>query len=269
MPAGTVYTCPMHPEIEQVGPGDCPICGMALEPKGVPPADAGPNPELVDFRRRFAVGAALTVPLVVLAMGPMLGLPVRRLARRGAARWLELAARDAGGALVRLAVPRARRPLVPQPEPQHVQPDRDGRRRGLRLQRRGDASRRACSPPASATTIRARSAVYFEAAAVIVVLVLLGQILELRARERTGSAIRALLDLAPPTARLIRADGREEEVPLAAVAVGDRLRVRPGEKVPVDGTVVEGRSSVDEIDADRRAGAGREGRRRPGDRRAR
>ena len=109
--------------------------------------------------------------------------------------------------------------------------------------------------------------VYFEAAAVIVVLVLLGQILELRARERTGSAIRALLDLAPPTARVIRADGSEEEVPLAAVAVGDRLRVRPGEKVPVDGTVVDGRSSVDESDADRRAGAGREGRRRPGDRR--
>ena len=115
MPAGTIYTCPMHPEIEQVGPGDCPICGMALEPKGVPAGDAGPNPELVDFRRRFGVGAVLTVPLVVIAMGPMLGLPVGTWIGERTARWLELAPRDAGGPLVGLAVSRARLEVVPHP----------------------------------------------------------------------------------------------------------------------------------------------------------
>ena len=124
MPAGTIYTCPMHPEIEQVGPGDCPICGMALEPKGVPAGDEGPNPELIDFRRRFAVGAALTVPLLVIAMGPMLGLPVGDVDRRADRPLAGACPRDAGDPLVRLAVPGARLEVVPHHEPQHVQPDR-------------------------------------------------------------------------------------------------------------------------------------------------
>ena len=247
MPAGTIYTCPMHPEIEQDGPGDCPICGMALEPKGVPPADAGPNPELVDIRRRFAVAAALTVPLLVLAMVPMLGLPVHGWLGAGASRWLELAARHAGRALGRLAVPAcAARARSARWQPQHVHPDRDRRRRRLGLQRRRDRRARACSPPASATTTRPGR----------------GLLRGGRGHRRPGPARpgaraprprahrlgdpRAARPRAAGTARLIRADGREEEVPLAAVEVGDRLRVRPGEQVPVDGTVVDGRSSVDE-----------------------
>ena len=199
-------------------------------------------------------------------MGPMLGLPVRRLARRRRA-LARAAAGDAGGALVRLAVPRARRALVPHLEPQHVQPDRHGRRRRLCLQRRGDASRRDCSPPASATTTRARSASTSRPPRSSSCWCCSARSSSSGARERTGSAIRALLDLAPPTARVIRADGREEEVPLAAVAVGDRLRVRPGEKVPVDGDRARRPLVGRRVDADRRAGAGREDRRRPGDRR--
>ena len=244
MPEGTIYTCPMHPEIEQVGPGTCPICGMALEPKGVAAADEGPNPELVDFRRRFAVGAALTVPVLVIAMGPMLGLPVDAWLGVRTARWLELV----------LATP----VILWSGWPFLVRGWNSFRTMNLNmfsLIAMGVAAAYAFSvvavvaPGLFPDGFRDHSGqvgVYFEAGAVIVVLVLLGQILELAARERTGSAIRALLDLAPKTARIIRADGREEEIPLDEVAVGDRLRVRPGEKVPVDGEVVEGRSSVDE-----------------------
>ena len=245
MPAGTVYTCPMHPEIEQAGPGDCPICGMALEPKGVPAADQGPNPELVDFRRRFAVGAALTVPLVVIAMGPMLGLPVGQWLGERAARWAELA-------LATPVVLWCGRPFL-------VRGWRSFRTWNLNmfsLIAMGVAAAYAFSvvavlapglfPAGFRDHHSGQVGVYFEAAAVIVVLVLFGQILELGARERTGSAIRALLDLAPKTARLLRPDGREEEVALDTVQVGDRLRVRPGEKIPVDGIVADGRSSVDE-----------------------
>ncbi|MBP7001081.1 heavy metal translocating P-type ATPase [Amaricoccus sp.] len=244
MPEGTVYTCPMHPEIEQVGPGDCPICGMALEPKGVPAADAGPNPELVDFRRRFRVGAALTVPLVLIAMGPMVGLPVGAWLG-GAARWLELALatpvvlwcgwpflvrgwrsfrtwRLNMFSLIGMGVVAAYGFSVVATLAPGLFPD------GFRDHHTGQVG------------------VYFEASAVIVVLVLLGQMLELGARERTGSAIRALMDLGAKTARVVRADGSEAEVPLEAVVVGDRVRVRPGEKAPVDGVVVEGRSAVDE-----------------------
>ncbi len=245
MPAGTQYTCPMHPEIIRDAPGDCPICGMALEPMGVPVGDEGPNPELVDFTRRFWVGAILTVPLLVLTMGPFVGLGlVRDFFGERAALWIELAlgtpvvlwagwpffvrgiksvitrnlnmftliAMGVGSAYLFSIVA----VLVPQ-----IFPD------GFR-----DAE--------------GHVGVYFEAGAVIVVLVLLGQLLELGARERTGAAIRALLDLAAKTARIIREDAREEEIPLEDVQVGDRLRVRPGDKVPVDGVVVEGRSSVDE-----------------------
>jgi Cu+-exporting ATPase len=243
MPEGTLYTCPMDPEIVQEGPGDCPICGMALEPM-MPSADAGPNPELIDFRRRFWIGATLTVPLLVLTMGPLLGLPVREWIGERLTLWIELVlgtpvilwcgwpflVRGVKSfqtmnlnmfSLIGLGVSAAYffsvvAVLVPQIFPEGFR-DADG-----------------------------NVGVYFEAGAVIVVLVLLGQIMELGARERTGSAIRALLDLAPKTARVIRADGTEEEIPLEGVKVGDRLRVRPGDKVPVDGEVAEGRSSVDE-----------------------
>jgi P-type Cu+ transporter len=244
MPAGTIYTCPMHPEIEQVGPGECPICGMALEPEGVPAADEGPNPELVDFRRRFVVGAALTVPLLVLSMGPMLGLPVREWFGERLSLWLELL----------LGTP----VILWCGWPFLVRGARSFRSMNLNmfsLIAMGISAALVFSVvaviapgvfPAGFRDADGHVGVYFEAGAVIVVLVLLGQILELGARQRTGQAIRALLDLAAKTARVIRPDGREEEVALEHVQVGDRVRVRPGEKVPVDGEVVEGRSSVDE-----------------------
>ncbi|MAQ45067.1 MAG: heavy metal translocating P-type ATPase [Confluentimicrobium sp.] len=244
MPEGTIYTCPMHPEIEQVGPGDCPICGMALEPKGIPAGDEGPNPELVDFTRRFWIGTILTVPVVVLAMGGYVGLPVRSWIGEGLAHWLELI----------LATP----VILWSGWPFLVRGWKSFRTMNLNmfsLIGMGVAAAWAFSTiaviapglfPSGFRDADGNVGVYFEAGAVIVVLVLLGQILELRARERTGSAIRALLDLAAKSARLIREDGMEEEVPLEHVQIGDRIRVRPGEKVPVDGEVVDGRSSVDE-----------------------
>jgi Cu+-exporting ATPase len=243
MPGGTLYTCPMDPEIVQEGPGDCPICGMALEPM-MPSADAAPNPELVDFKRRFLIGAALTVALLVLTMGPLLGLPVRGWIGERLTLWIELA----------LATP----VILWSGWPFFVRGAKSFRTMNLNmfsLIGMGVAAAYAFSVvavaapgifPAGFRDAEGNVGVYFEAGAVIVVLVLLGQILELRARERTGAAIRALLDLAAKTARIIRADGREEEIPLEDVQVGDRLRVRPGDKVPVDGEVVEGRSSVDE-----------------------
>jgi len=244
MPAGTIYTCPMHPEIEQVGPGDCPICGMALEPKGVPAGDEGPNPELVDFTRRFWIGVALTIPVVLLAMGGYVGMPIRDWTGERLAHWLELI----------LATP----VIVWAGWPFLVRGWKSFRTLNLNmfsLIAMGVFAAWTFSTvavlapglfPAGFRDDRGNVGIYFEAGAVIVVLVLLGQILELRARERTGSAIRALLDLAAKTARVIRPDGSEEEVPLEDVHIGDRLRVRPGDKVPVDGEVVEGRSSVDE-----------------------
>jgi len=245
MPAGTTYTCPMHPEIEQVGPGDCPICGMALEPKGVPTGDEGPNPELVDFTRRFWVGAVLSVPLVIIAMGPMVGLHVESFIAARAVRWFELI-------IATPAILYAGWPFI-------VRGWRSFRTWNLNmfsLIAMGVVAAYVFSavaviapglfPTGFRDPTSGQVGVYFEAGAVIVTLVLLGQILELRARERTGSAIRALLDLAAKTARVIRPDGTEDEVPLEEIAVGDRLRVSPGEKVPVDGEVVEGRSSVDE-----------------------
>ena len=246
MPAGTIYTCPMHPEIERIGPGDCPICGMALEPKGVPAADEGPNPELVDFTRRFRVGAVLTVPLLFLAMGPMAGLPVDSWFDPRSARWFELA----------LGTP----VILWSGWPFLVRGVRSFRTMNLNmfsLIAMGVLAAWAFSvvaviapgifPAGFRDPHSGQVGVYFEAGAVIVVLVLLGQMLELRARERTGAAIRALLDLAAKTARVIRPDGgEEEEVPVDQVQVGDRIRIRPGEKIPVDGEVVEGRSSIDE-----------------------
>src|SRR5215831_3909722 len=199
---GTIYTCPMHLQIRQVGPGVCPICGMALEPE-LTTAEAAPNPELADMTRRFWIALVLTLPVLALEMG---GHLTRNL------NMFTLIAMGIGVAWLYSVVAI----LLP----------------GL-------------FPPAFRSPDGA-VAVYFEAAAVITVLVLLGQVLELRAREQTSGAIRALLDLAPKTARRVHADGSEEEVSLDAIAVGDRLRVRPGEKIPVDGELIEGRSAVDE-----------------------
>ncbi|MBX6425886.1 MAG: heavy metal translocating P-type ATPase [Variibacter sp.] len=242
LPEGTIYTCPMHPEIRQVGPGSCPICGMALEPELVT-AETGPSPELVDMTRRFWIGLALTVPLVALEMGGHF-LELHAVVGRALSNWIQFA----------LATPA----VLWAGWPFFVRGWQSLRTRNLNmftLIAMGTGVAWAYSvvatlaPAAFPPAFRAHDgsvAVYFEAAAVITVLVLLGQVLELRAREQTSGAIRALLDLAPKTARRIADGGREDEIPLEAVAVGDRLRVRPGEKVPVDGTIVEGRASLDE-----------------------
>ena len=244
MPAGTQYTCPMHPEIVQEGPGDCPICGMALEPMGIPPADAGPNPELVDFSRRIAVGAVLTVGILALAMGPMTGLPLPDLLHGSSGRWVELAL--ATPVVLWCGWPFFRRgwASVVNRSPNMWTLIAIGT--GAAYLFSGVATIAPGLFPDAFRGPDGTVGVYFEAAAVIIVLVLLGQVLELRARERTGGAIRALLDLAPKMARRVHDDGREEDVALDQVQRGDLLRVRPGEKVPVDGTVEDGRSSVDE-----------------------
>ena len=241
---GVIYTCPMHPQIRQTGPGTCPICGMALEPE-VATADTGPSPELRDFTRRFWIGAAFTVPLVIYEMGAHIpGLGLHGLIPPGVAVWVQLA-------LATPVVLWAGWPLLARGWASF-------RRRRLNmfsLITLGVAAAYLFSLvatfapgifPEGFRGADGAVAVYYEAAAVIVVLVLLGQVLELRARERTGGAIRALLNLAPKTARRIRELGDDEEVPLAAVRVGDRLRVRPGDGVPVDGVILEGRSAVDE-----------------------
>ena len=240
-PAKTIYTCPMHPQIEQDHPGNCPICGMTLEPKNIVAGGEEENAELQDMTRRFWIGLALALPVFVLAMAHLLPHAPEWVAS-DPSRWLQFAlstpvvlwagapffqrgwqsivhrslnmftliAIGVGAAYFYSAVVM----LVPQIFPPSFQ-------------------------------AHGKIGVYFEAAAVITVLVLLGQVLELRARSRTGSAIRALLDLAPNTAHIVR-DGSEEDVPLDQVQKGEHLRVRPGEKIPVDGRVVEGRTSVDE-----------------------
>lgn len=244
MPKGTQYTCPMHPEIIRDKPGSCPKCGMALEPMGVPTGDEGPNPELVDFTRRFWVSAALSVPLLIVAMGPMLGLTFSSLVDERTMVWLELA-------LATPVVLWAALPFFHRGWDSIV--NRSPNMWTLISLGVGAAYLYSVVatllPDIFPHQFRGHGGavpVYFEAAAVIVALVFLGQVLELRAREKTGSAIRALLDLAPKTARLIAADGSESDVPLDAVKAGDRLRIRPGDAVPVDGTVLEGRSSIDE-----------------------
>ncbi len=239
---GSFYTCPMHPKVRKVGPGVCPICGMALEPE-TPELDEGPNPELTDMTRRLWIAAVFTLPVFVLDMGAhlfgfmppwgdranafiqlALASPVVLWAgwpffQRG---WASILARSLNMfTLVALGTGAAYLySLVATLAPDLL--------------------------PASFKGHHGQAPVYFEAAAVITVLVLLGQVLELRARERTGGAIRALLDLAPRTARRIGADGQDAEVEIDAILVGDRLRVRPGEKIPVDGVVLEGRGHVDE-----------------------
>ncbi|MBZ8134075.1 heavy metal translocating P-type ATPase [Afifella sp. IM 167] len=244
MPKGTKYTCPMHPEIIRDAPGDCPICGMALEPMGVPTGEEGPNPELIDFTRRFWVSAVLSVPLLILTMGMVVGLPIRDWIGERVAVWVELAL--ATPVVLWAAIPFFKRAwssvLNRSPNMWTLIGIGVGTAYGYSVVA-------TLFPGIFPDAFRGHEgtvAVYFEAASVIVALVFLGQVLELRARERTGSAIRALLDLAPKTARRVGDDGSESDVPLEEVAAGDRLRVRPGDSVPVDGVVVEGRSSVDE-----------------------
>jgi P-type Cu+ transporter len=243
IPEGTIYTCPMHPQIRQVGPGFCPICGMALEPELVA-AEAAPNPELADMTRRFWIGLVLTLPVLALEMGGHL-TNLHMLLGQSWSNWLQFL----------FATP----VVLWAGFPFFVRGWQSLLTRNLNmftLIAMGIGVAWLYSvvaillpgmfPPAFRSPEGA-VAVYFEAAAVITVLVLLGQVLELRAREQTSGAIRALLDLAPKTARRLSADGGdEEEVSLDAIAVGDRLRVRPGEKVAVDGEVIEGRSGVDE-----------------------
>ena len=239
-PAGAVYTCPMHPEVRQVGPGSCPICGMALEPEQVS-LDQARDPELIDMTRRFWIALVLTLPVFVLEMGGHLGL--MQVMASPWSNWIALV----------LATP----VVLWAGAPFFVRGWRSLVTRNLNmftLIAIGTGMAFLYSvvgtllpqlfPPAL-RGMHGAVAVYFEAAAVITVLVLLGQVLELRARERTSGAIRALLGLAPKTARRIAVDG-DEDVAIDAIAVGDLLRVRPGEKIPVDGVVTQGRSSVDE-----------------------
>lgn len=242
---GIVYTCPMHPEVRQTHPGSCPLCGMGLELESATMVEDGPNPELVDFTRRFWIGTILTLPLLILTMGPLIGFSgVREVFGESATLWIELVLGtpvvlwcgwpflERGWnsfrtmnlnmfSLIAMGVSAAWIFSVVAVLAPGIFPD------GFR-------------------SADGHVGVYFEAAAVIVVLVLLGQVMELRAREGTGKAIRALMDLSAKTARVIRSDGSEAEIPLEDVQLGDHLRVRPGDKVPVDGRVVEGRSSVDE-----------------------
>ena len=243
-PPGTIYTCPMHPEVETIGPSDCPLCGMALEPMGLPDPNAGPNPEFIDFRRRFILGAVLTIPLFMISMGSMIGLPLNSWLNADIVPWVELT----------LATP----VILWCGWPFLLRGGRSFISMNLNMFSLigvGVAAAYAFSVfaviapglfPAGFKSPTGHVGVYFESAAVIVELVLLGQLLELGARDRTGSAIRALMGLTPQTANLIDTDGTEKEIPLDKVKVGDQLRVKPGGMVPVDGVVFDGWSSVNE-----------------------
>jgi Cu+-exporting ATPase len=237
-----IYTCPMHPEIRQVGPGSCPLCGMALEPATITLEEQA-NPELAGMTRRFWVSMLFTVPLLVISMGHMIPAVASWFDFPGRV-WAELA----------LALPVCTWAAWPFYE-RAIASLRQGSLNMFTLIGFGVSVAFVYSlvatlapqvfPPAFRDH-HGRVAVYYEAAATIVTLILLGQVLELRARGRTGAALRALLGLAPTSARRIRADGSDEDVALDQVRIGDRLRVRPGEKVPVDGIVIEGESSIDE-----------------------
>jgi Cu+-exporting ATPase len=241
-PEGAIYTCPMHPEIRQTGPGNCPICGMALEPD-VASADTSPNPELAGMTRRFWIALALSVPVVVLEMGGHL-FNLDMLISQQASNWVQFA----------LATP----VVLWAGWPFFERGARSLATRNLNMFTLIALGTGVAWAYSAAATLApglfpqafrgadGSVAIYFEAAAVITVLVLLGQVLELRAREQTSNAIKALLGLAPKTARRLRGDNTDEEVPLDAIAVGDRLRVRPGEKVPVDGVILDGRATIDE-----------------------
>ena len=241
-PEGAIYTCPMHPQIRQPSPGNCPICGMALEPE-IATLQEGPSAELVDMTRRFWVGLALALPVFVLEMGGHL-VDLHMLLSQQSSNWLQLV-------LATPVVLWAGWPFFQRAWASLV--NRSLNMFSLIAMGTGVAWAYSVvatvAPNLFPETLRSAEgavAVYFEAAAVITVLVLLGQVLELRAREQTGGAIRALLDLVPKTARRVRDDGEDEDIKLDAVHVGDRLRVRPGETVPVDGELIEGRSSIDE-----------------------
>jgi len=248
VPAGSrvEYTCPMHPEVVRDRPGSCPKCGMALEARTLTPGDEEENPEYGYMKKRFIVAAILTIPLVIIAMRDMLpgGGLLERFATDRILGWLELI----------LATP----VVLWAGWPFYIRAVQSIINRSLNmftLIGLGVSVAYIYSLigvllpelfPASMRGVDGSVGVYFEASAVIVTLILLGQVMELRARGQTGAAIRALLDLAPKTARRIHADGREEDIPLEHVQVGDLLRIRPGEKIPVDGVVLEGTSTVDE-----------------------
>ncbi|MES2642488.1 MAG: heavy metal translocating P-type ATPase [Myxococcota bacterium] len=239
------WTCPMHSQIVRDGPGSCPICGMALEPMEVTAGDTGPSPELVDMQRRFVGSVVLTVPVLLLVMSEMLpGQPVQRFIPAQVDAWIQLV----------LATP----VVLWGGWPFFVRGAASVKNRSPNMFTLialgigvawGYSVFATLFPGALPEAFRGhhgRVPLYFEAAAVITTLVLVGQVLELRARSQTSDAIKKLLSLAPPSARIVRDDGREEDVPVEQVQVGDKLRVRPGEKVPVDGTVLEGESHVDE-----------------------
>ena len=244
LPQGTLYTCPMHPEIVREEPGPCPICGMALEPMGALPVDA-PNAELIDFTRRLKVAVPLSLALVALDMGShVFGRDLLPFLSAPAQQWLRLAL--AAPAVLWCGWPFFVRGFASI---------RSGWLNMFTLIGLGTGAAflysliATIAPglfPDAMRNAHGLIPVYYEAAAVIVALVLLGQVLELRAREKTGGAIRALLDLAPKTALRVLKDGKTETVPLASVKAGDVLRVRPGDKIPIDGIVIEGRSAVDE-----------------------
>ncbi|MDF1730417.1 MAG: heavy metal translocating P-type ATPase [Minwuia sp.] len=241
-PKNATFTCPMDPEVVQEGPGTCPVCGMALEPMGG--VSDGPNHELIDFTRRLWISLAMAVPLLILTMAPMVGIPVRGWVGEPLATWLE-------SLLATVVMIWVARPFF---------------HRGWTSVRTGNLNMwtlimigvgtaylysmaATYLPQLFPPALRGAGGqlpVYFEASVVIVTLVLLGQVMELRAREKTGDAIRALLDLAPKTARRVLPDGDEYDAPLENIIAGDTLRVRPGESVPVDAVVLEGRSTVDE-----------------------
>jgi Cu+-exporting ATPase len=242
--AQTIYTCPMHPQFRRNAPGSCPICGMALELQGIPEAE-GTSPELKDMTRRFLVGAILAAPIIVLEMGGHASvLNLKRYVSMAASIWIQFA--FATPIVLWCAWPFFQRAWtsVVNRSPNMFTLIALGVGASY-----GYSVAATFVPQLFPAGLRQHDGlipVYYEAAAVVTVLVLLGQDLELRAREKTGGAIRALLKLAPKTARRLRADGTDEEVPLDQVHVGDRLRVRPGEAVPVDGSVTEGSSAIDE-----------------------
>ncbi|MEP6885260.1 MAG: heavy metal translocating P-type ATPase [Gammaproteobacteria bacterium] len=240
---GTIYTCPMHPQIRRNAPGSCPLCGMALEPEGIP-EEEGSNPELKDMTRRFVIGSILAAPIFVLEMGShWTALNLDRLVSMGTSMWIQLVL--ATPIVLWCAWPFFQRAWasVLNHSPNMFTLIALGVGASYLY------SLFATFAPGLFPAALKRGdliPVYYEAAAIVTVLVLLGQVLELRAREKTGGAIRALLKLAPKTARRIRADGTDEEVALDQIHVGDKLRVRPGDAVPADGSVSEGKSSVDE-----------------------